>query len=329
LCNRGTFGWSRPVNYQLKCLKFTSPYLPYLSPDIIVCNDYHLSKSDDYESVRNLSVLVDTHCHLNFDSFDPDRAELLERAEQAGVHRILNPGIDIDTSRAAVELAQAFHGVYAAVGVHPNDASGWSDSILGELRELAVLPKVVAIGEIGLDYYWQRTERSVQIKAFKQQLGLAADLGLPVVIHVRDASPDDRRAMRDALEILIEWQQSLDVYYPTLASSPGVLHSFSGDLSDARRAADSQFCVGITGPVTFKKAEILRQVAAGIPVNRLLIETDAPFLTPHPHRGERNEPAYVRFIAEKIAEVREMKYENFVEITTDNAERLFRWQVNS
>ena len=274
-------------------------------------------------------MLVDTHCHLNFDSFDLDRAAVVERAAQAGVNRILNPGIDVQTSRAAVELVQAFPAVFAAVGVHPNDASGWSDITLGELRLLAAQPKVVAIGEIGLDYYWQRTERSVQIKAFEQQLDLAADLGLPVVVHVRDASQDDRRAMQDALEILVRWQSHLAAHSPDLASRPGVLHSFSGDLDDARRAAASQFCVGVTGPVTFKKAEILRQVAAGLPVDHLLIETDAPFLTPHPHRGERNEPAYVRYIAEKIAAVREMAYDNFEQITTDSAERLFRWQVKS
>ena len=274
-------------------------------------------------------MLADTHCHLNFDSFDLDRAAVVGRAEQAGVNRILNPGIDVETSRAAVALAQVYQAVFAAVGVHPNDATGWSDETLDALHSLAAQPKVVAIGEIGLDYYWQRTERSVQIKVFEQQLDLAADLGLPVVIHVRDASPDDRRAMHDVLEILVEWQQHLVAHAPDLASRPGVLHSFSGDPDEAWRAVASQFCIGITGPVTFKKAEILRQVAAGLSADHLLIETDAPFLTPHPHRGERNEPAYVRFIAEKIAAVREMPYDSFAQITTDSAERLFRWQVNS
>jgi TatD DNase family protein len=274
-------------------------------------------------------VLVDTHCHLNFDSFDSDRAAVVSRAEQAGVYRILNPGIDVQTSRAAIELAHVFPNVFASVGVHPNDASGWSDNTLEELRLMAAQPEVVAIGEIGLDYYWQRTERSVQIEAFVQQLDLAAEVGLPVIVHVRDASSEDRRAMQDVLEILIGWQHRLVEHSLDLATRPGVLHSFSGNLDDARRAVASQFCVGVTGPVTFKKAEILRQVAAGLPINRLLIETDAPFLTPHPHRGERNEPAYVRYIAEKIAAVREMAQDVIDKITTDNAERLFRWQVNS
>jgi TatD DNase family protein len=274
-------------------------------------------------------LLVDTHCHLNFDSFDLDRAAVLERAEQAGVHRVLNPGIDMETSRAAVELAQIYPAVFAAVGVHPNDAAGWNETMLDELRRLAAHPKVVAIGEIGLDYYWQRSEHSLQQEVFWQQLDLAAELGLPVVVHVRDASPDDRSAMHDALELLTEWQLGLAARAPDLASRPGVMHSFSGDLDDAVRAAACQLCVGVTGPVTFKKAEILRQVAAGLAVDRLLIETDAPFLTPHPHRGERNEPAYGRFVAEKIAAVREIDFESIAHITTESAERLFRWQVNS
>lgn len=272
-------------------------------------------------------MLVDTHCHLNFESFDQDRAAVLERAAQAGVGRVLNPGIDLETSRAAVELAEAHPAVYAAVGVHPNDGSTWDATTLDELRRLAGHPKAAAIGEIGLDYYWERTEHSVQRKVFVEQLGLAAELGLPVVIHVRDANPDDRRAMRDALDILTEWQTSLSARGVDLAERPGVLHSFSGDVDDALRAATHKFWIGVTGPVTFKKAEILRQVVAEAPVDRLLIETDAPFLTPHPHRGERNEPAYVRFIAEKIAAVRNLELDHLVQITTESAERLFRWQV--
>jgi TatD DNase family protein len=276
-----------------------------------------------------LPVLVDTHCHLNFDSFDSDRAQVLQRAEQAGVLRVLNPGVDLETSRAALALAQAHPAVYAAVGVHPNDVAGWSPAALDELRRLAEDPKVVAIGEIGLDDYWQRTPRELQEQAFRQQLDLAAELGLPVVVHVRDADPQNRPAMRRTLEILAAWQQSLAVRAPHLAERPGVLHSFSGDLEDARRATAAHFYVGITGPVTFKKADVLRQVAANLAVDRLLIETDAPFLTPHPHRGERNEPAYVRFVAEKIAALRGMDFERFAQVTTESAERLFRWQVIS
>jgi TatD DNase family protein len=266
---------------------------------------------------------------LNFESFDLDRAAVLERAAQAGVGRVLNPGIDLGTSRAAVDLAEANPAVYAAVGVHPNEASNWEAAMLDELRRLAARPKVAAIGEIGLDYYWERTEHSVQRDALQKQLSLAAELGLPVVIHVRDANPDDRPAMRDALDILMDWRASLSSCAPELADRPGVLHSFSGNIEDALCAVANKFFIGVTGPVTFKKAEILRQVTAGVPADRLLIETDAPFLAPHPHRGERNEPAYVRFIAEKIASLRNLELDRLALITTENAERLFRWQVNT
>ena len=273
-------------------------------------------------------MLVDTHCHLNFESFDLDRAAVLAKALQTGVERVLNPGIDVETSRAAVDLAEVYPAVYAAVGVHPNDAGTWSETTLDELRQLASHPRVVAIGEIGLDYYWERTEHTIQHLIFEKQLELAAELGLPVVIHVRDQGPDDHSAMSDALDILRDWQLSLVTRSPDLASRPGVLHSFSGDLKDALRAVSSGFCVGITGPVTFNKADVLRQVATELPVESLLIETDAPFLTPHPHRGERNEPAYVCFVAEKIAALRNLDLDRFSHITTESAERVFRWQVN-
>jgi TatD DNase family protein len=272
-------------------------------------------------------VLVDTHCHLNFESFDLDRTAVVANAMRVGVERILNPGIDLETSRAAVDLAEAFPVVYAAVGVHPNDTGAWNETTLGELRRLAAQPKVVAIGEIGLDYYWERTEHSIQYQVFQGQLDLAAELGLPVVIHIRDHDPEDHRAMNDALDILRDWQLSLAARSPELASRPGVLHSFSGDLQDAQRAIASGFCLGVTGPVTFKKADVLRQMATELPVEYLLIETDAPFLTPHPHRGERNEPAYVRFVAEKIAALRDLELDGFARITTQSAERVFRWQV--
>ncbi len=272
-------------------------------------------------------MLVDTHCHLNFESFDLDREAVLERAAQAGVGRVLNPGIDLETSRSAVKLAEAFAPVYAAIGVHPNEALSWNASSLDELRQLAAHPKVAAIGEIGLDYYWERCPHDIQRAVFEEQLELAAELGLPVVIHVRNASADDQRSMQDTLDVLSAWQSSLPARAPELAHRPGVLHSFSGDLDAALQAASDQFYIGVTGPVTFKKADILRQVVTGLPVDRLLIETDAPFLTPHPHRGERNEPAYVRFIAEKIAALRNLEPGHLIQITTESAERLFRWQV--
>lgn len=271
-------------------------------------------------------MLADTHCHLNFESFSQDREAVVERASLAGVIRILNPGIDLATSREAVELAEREKEVYAAVGVHPNDAVDLEIDWLEKLKQLARHPKVVAIGEIGLDDYWERTPGELQRLVFQNQLDLAAKLGLPVVIHSRDKATSDGPALRAVLDMLVEWQARLHDAGSELADRPGVLHSFSGDLPAARRAVNANFLIGITGPVTFKKAEMLREVAASLPETALVVETDAPFLTPHPHRGERNEPAYVRHICEKIAEIRQMEYEAIARMTSANAERLFRWK---
>jgi len=272
-------------------------------------------------------LLVDTHCHLDFDNFDEDRAAVLERARQAGLVRILNPSVDLPSSLAAVELASRVPEVYAAVGVHPNDVGNWDSASLNELRGVARLPKVIAIGEIGLDYYRERTPHDLQQRVLSLQLDLAAEMGLPVILHVRNALPEDRKAMSDMLHTLAEWSADLPRKAPSLVERPGIFHSFSDDLASARRAVEMNFRIGVTGPVTFKKSDILREVVAGIPIENLLIETDAPFLTPHPHRGSRNEPAYVRFIAEKIAQIRSLSLEEVAHVTTTNAERLFHWQV--
>jgi TatD DNase family protein len=263
-------------------------------------------------------LFVDTHCHLNFDSFENDRQEVLERARQAGVRRILNPGVDLASSRAAVELAQSNEQVYAAVGVHPNEALSWNEGTINALEELAEHPKVVAIGEIGLDYYRDRAPRDLQIEIFGQQLLLAERVGLPVVIHNREATAD-------ILSMLEEWQTGLMATSPMLADRPGVLHSYSDNVANAMQAIDSNFFIGLTGPVTFHNAPGLQQVVTTLPIERLLTETDAPFLTPHPHRGKRNEPAYVRIITEKIAQLHELPVEIVAEITENNAGRLFNW----
>ncbi|MEJ2709598.1 MAG: TatD family hydrolase [Anaerolineales bacterium] len=263
-------------------------------------------------------MFVDTHCHLNFDSFENDRQEVLERARQAAVRRILNPGVDLASSRAAVELAQSNEQVYAAVGVHPNDALSWNEGTIDALEELAEHPKVVAIGEIGLDYYRERAPRDLQMEIFGQQLLLAERVGLPVVIHNREATAD-------ILGMLEEWQMGLMATSPMLADRPGVLHSYSDNEANAMQAIDLNFFIGITGPVTFHNAPELQHVVTALPIERLLTETDAPFLTPHPHRGKRNEPAYVRIITEKIAQLRELPVEIVAEITENNAGRLFNW----
>ncbi|MBN1146844.1 MAG: TatD family hydrolase [Anaerolineales bacterium] len=266
---------------------------------------------------------------MDFDSFNRDRADVIARARDAGLARILNPGVDLASSQAAAALADSCLEVYAAVGVHPNDGLAWNERASGELRALAGHPKVVAIGEIGLDYYRDRTPQDVQRRIFQQQLELAAEVGLPVVIHSRNASAIDQRATRDVLSLLADWRKLLQVSNPELALRPGVLHSYSGSLEDARRAADLGFWIGVAGPVTFPKAEALRALVKAMPLERLLIETDAPFLTPQPFRGKRNEPVHVRYVAEKIAHIHTLPYERVVEITTANAERLFHWQMSS
>jgi TatD DNase family protein len=273
--------------------------------------------------------LIDTHCHLDFNYFDKDRDQVLERAWEAGVRRIVNPSIDLESCERILSLAESEPRVFAAVGVHPNDAQVWEAGTLDRLREMAKHPQVVAIGEIGLDYYWDTTPPELQHEIFQAQLELAAELNLPVILHTRNKSGEDRRAMADMLERLGRWQAGLQAAGSPLAERPGVLHSFSDGLEPALRAAGHNFYIGITGPVTFRKASELREVAAALPLERLLLETDAPFLTPHPHRGERNEPAYVSFVAEKIAEIHGLPLEAVAQATTGNAGRLFNWRDNA
>ena len=258
--------------------------------------------------------LIDTHCHLDFNAYDGLRDEIVAEAAASGVTRIINPGTDLDRSRAAIALAETYPGVYAAVGVHPNSTADFSAAHLVTLRDLAAHPKVVAIGEIGLDYYWDDSPKDVQWGAFEAQLDLAAALELPVIIHNRDASDD-------VLAVLSAWTATLPA---ALRDRPGVLHSFSAPLVVAERGLALGFCLGFTGPITFKNADELRHIAARVPADRLLVETDGPFLTPHPYRGRRpNRPAYVRFIAERLAALHALPFDEFAARTTANAGRLF------
>lgn len=270
-------------------------------------------------------MLCDTHCHLNFDSFYADRPQVLERARSAGVGRIMNPAVDLETSREIVSMAQAIPELYAAIGVHPNDGASWRKDTRASLFELAQQPKVVAIGEIGLDYYRDRTPISQQQHIFAQQLELAAELELPVIIHIRNTNREQPQATADTLRMLAEWTAGLRQSDSPLADCPGVLHSFSSDLQAGQEAVQLGFMIGFTGPVTFKKAFDLHTVVQGIPLQHIVVETDAPFLTPHPHRGQRNEPAYVRFVLERIAELHDLPTGELEDVTTRNAGRLFRW----
>jgi TatD DNase family protein len=263
--------------------------------------------------------LVDTHCHLDFDDFDPDREMIMHRARQAGVVRIVNPGIDIESSQVALRLSETYPEVFVAVGVHPNSGSTWTDQTLPRLRRLAAHPKVIAIGEIGLDYYRDRVARPLQQDILRQQLALAAELGLPVILH-------SRKAEVEIVDILSEWVADLVASGSSLTGRPGVLHSYSGDEETARKVTALNFFIGITGPVTFHNAAKLQHLVTALPLESLLLETDAPFLTPHPHRGQRNEPAYVRLVAEKIAEQHKQPLEAVARASTANAARLFAWR---
>jgi TatD DNase family protein len=255
--------------------------------------------------------LVDSHCHLDASQFDADREAVIARAVESGVVRIVNPGVDLPSSRMAVDLARRHERIYAAIGIHPHEAKVWDAATLDELKKLATSPKVVAIGEIGLDYYRDLSPRDVQRRAFESQLELAAELGLPIIVHDRDAH-------EDVLAALDSWRSSLHMH-------PGVLHSFSGDVALARRALELEFCIGVSGPVTYKNADRLHEVVRAVPMERLLIETDAPYLAPHPHRGHRNEPAYIRFVAEAVAAIRGMTVDQVAARTSANARALFGW----
>ena len=241
------------------------------------------------------------------------------RAREAGIERMLIPGIDLDSSQAALNLADQYAEIYAAIGIHPNSASSWDDDAFLALEQMSQHPKIVAIGEIGLDYYRRGAPVDLQKRVFREQLELARSLSLPVIIHNRESSVDVQ-------EILTDWIQGLSNSESQLTTKPGVLHSFSGDMAQAQWAVERNFFVGITGPVTYKNAMQIQHVAREIPLDRLLIETDSPYLPPHHHRGERNEPAHVAIIAGKIAELRTVDIEDIAQATSDNAAILFGWR---
>ena len=277
-------------------------------------------------------MLTDTHCHLDFNKFDEDRAAVLQRAKEAGVNRILIPALDYESSLSAIELAESHPQLYAAVGFHPTDLDKFSNKSFEETKRLANHPKVVAIGEIGIDYYWvkEREARAFQIEALQLQLAWAASINKPVVIHMREE--EDAwigQASIDLLRILSEWHKALTADNHPLAEKPGVLHSYNGNLETAQNAIARNFYIGVTGPVTYKNAEEKRKIIEQLPLDRLLIETDAPFLTPVPHRGKRNEPAFVSYIADKIAEIHRTTREQVAQITAKNSANLFGWEADA
>jgi TatD DNase family protein len=253
--------------------------------------------------------LVDTHCHLDFEQFDVDRDAVLERAVAAGVTTLVNPAADIASSRRAVALAERCERVFAAVGVHPHEAATLDGAAMAELRHLAAHSRVIAIGEIGLDYYRDLSPRRQQMAAFEAQLDLAADLGLPVIVHQREAA-------EDVLAVLRGWRSR------STGRPGGVLHAFSGDMAMAREAIELGFGIGVAGPVTFTNARQLPDIVPQLPLDWLVIETDAPYLTPHPHRGRRNEPAYLPLVAHRVADLLGLKPDQLAARLAENAHRL-------
>lgn len=261
---------------------------------------------------------VDSHCHLDLAQFDGDRDQVLSRAREAGVRAIVIPGIDVEQNRRALALADQHGDLFAAAGVHPNSSAAFDASTLETIEELASHPRVVAIGEIGLDFYWKDVEPAQQVFAFRAQLDLAARIGKPVIIHSRDAND----ALRDLLRA---WVTGDEFRTSPLARRPfaGVLHAFSGDLEMAQEAYSWGFAVSLGGPVTFRNARELHERVRGLRLDRLMLETDAPYLTPHPHRGKRNEPAWVTLVCDEIARLQGVLAALVAQTTTAVAAEFF------
>lgn len=252
-------------------------------------------------------MLFDTHAHLNAEQYNDDLEEVIERAKHEGVQELVVVGFDRPTIKKAIELAEAYEFIYASVGWHPVDAIDMTDEDLQWIEELASHPKVVALGEMGLDYYWDKSPKDVQREVFRKQIRLAKKVKLPIIIHNRDATAD-------VVEILKE---------EGAAEVGGIMHCFSGSVEIAKECIEMNFYISLGGPVTFKNAKKPKEVAAEIPLDRLLIETDCPYLTPHPYRGKRNEPSYVKLVAQQIAELKGISFEEVAEATTANAKKCF------
>ncbi len=253
-------------------------------------------------------MLFDTHAHLNAEQFDTDLEEVIARAKAEEVERIVVVGFDKPTITRAMELIEEYDFIYAAIGWHPVDAIDMTEEDLSWIKELSSHEKVVAIGEMGLDYNWDKSPKDVQKEVFRKQIALAKEVNLPIIIHNRDATEDVVTILKE------EGAEEVG----------GIMHCFTGSAEVARQCIDMNFYISFGGPVTFKNAKKPKEVAKEIPNDRLLIETDCPFLTPHPFRGKRNEPSYVKYVAEQLAELKGLTYEEIASITTENAKRLFR-----
>lgn len=252
-------------------------------------------------------MFIDTHVHLNADQYDEDLQQVIERALEAKVEKMVVVGFDRKTIERAMKLADEYEFIYAVIGWHPVDAIDCTAEDLLWIEQLASHPKVVGIGETGLDYYWDKSPKDVQQDLFRKQIHLAQKLKLPIIIHNREATGDVVRILREE----------------NATSVGGVMHCFSGSVETARECIDMNFMISLGGPVTFKNARMPKEVAKEIPLEHLMIETDAPYLAPHPYRGKRNEPSYVPLVAEEIARQKELSIEVVASATTSNAIKFF------
>lgn len=252
-------------------------------------------------------MIFDTHAHYDDEAFDDDRRDLLTHMREKGIEYIVNAGSDIESIRKTLELTEQYPFVYGAAGVHPSETAELTSKDMEWIREIAGREKIVAIGEIGLDYYWPEPDREVQKKWFKEQLKLAEETGLPVIIHSRDAAAD-------TLEILKEW----DVH-----KTKGVIHCFSYTWEIAREYLNMDYYFGIGGVLTFKNARRLKEAVMHIPMEKILLETDCPYLAPEPYRGKRNQSEYIFYVAEQLAEIKKISSEEVLEITRNNAKKFY------
>ena len=250
---------------------------------------------------------IDSHAHLDDKRFDSDRDELIKSLYDNGIEVVLNPGADLKTSKNALLLAEKYSFIYAAVGCHPHDTKYMNDDTMNIFKEMAKSNKVIAIGEIGLDYYYDNSDRDTQRKWFREQIRLAKELDLPYIVHDRDAHEDILNIMKEE-------------HYD---GARGILHCYSGSVELSREFIKLGFYISLAGPVTFAKARVPKLVAKETPFDKLLIETDSPYLTPEPFRGKRNEPKYVRYVAEEIAKIRNVSIDEVAERTKENFKTLF------
>jgi TatD DNase family protein len=252
-------------------------------------------------------MFIDTHAHLFYPNFNGEVDDVVKRALEAGVEYIIVPATDIASAAQAIELAEKYDSIYAAVGIHPHDTKEWEDSLLGQIKKLAEHEKVVAIGEIGLDYYYDFSPKETQIHAFESQIELAIELNLPIIVHNRESN-------EDMMEIIRKYK---------VKGLRAQFHCFAGSVDDARELIEAGHMISFTGNITFKKSDNLRKILSRVDTDSLFLETDSPFMTPVPHRGKRNEPAYVKLVAEQIADIHHLTVDDVARTTNYNVYKFF------